>query len=133
LGDMAMRNYSAVNDDIDIAISTFEKLKERIEILTEEHSFNIGADEIAMNYIETLNRFRDCYEGHLHDQEKRKFIVDYVLTSLNKEEQTNSDITYLLFLYLVRLDDGTYQSSVLLHSILLKDHPDIKIKREASR
>lgn len=33
---MAMRNYSALNDDIDIAISTFDKLKMRIEELEED-------------------------------------------------------------------------------------------------
>ena len=38
---------------------------------------------------------------------------------------------YLLFLYLTKLNTGTYDSSVLLYSIILKDHPDIKIKKEA--
>ncbi len=33
LGDIAMRNYEAVNDDIDIAINTFERLKLRIATL----------------------------------------------------------------------------------------------------
>jgi hypothetical protein len=28
-----MRNYEAVNDDIDIAINTFERLKQRIAVL----------------------------------------------------------------------------------------------------
>jgi hypothetical protein len=28
-----MRNYEAVNDDIDIAINTFERLKQRIGVL----------------------------------------------------------------------------------------------------
>lgn len=39
----------------------------------------------------------------------------------------------MLFLYLIRLDSGKFNSSVLLHSIILKDHNDIKIKREAQR
>jgi hypothetical protein len=62
-------------------------------------------------------------------------IVGHVLGKLNKESasQTNQEIIYLLFLYLVRLDSGRFNSSVLLHSIILKDHPDIKIKREAQR
>ena len=30
LGDMAMRNYEALNDDIELAISTFDRLKSRI-------------------------------------------------------------------------------------------------------
>jgi hypothetical protein len=36
LGDMAMRNYEAVNDDIDLAISTFDKLKARVHVLEGE-------------------------------------------------------------------------------------------------
>jgi len=55
------------------------------------------------------------------------------LSSLNKESAStsNPEIIYLLFLYLIRLDSGNFNSSVLLHSIILKDHPDIKIKKEA--
>jgi hypothetical protein len=60
-------------------------------------------------------------------------IVGYVMSSLNKESgsTSNPEIIYLLFLYLIRLDTGNFNSSVLLHSIILKDHPDIKIKKEA--
>lgn len=130
---MAMRNYSALNDDIEIAISTFEKLKLRIEELEDNHNQAVGSDEIATNYIESLNRFRDCYETKLTDNEKRKTVVNYVLASINNETYKNSNIVYLLFLYLVRLDDGTNAASILLHSIILKDHSDIKIKKEAWR
>ena len=65
-------------------------------------------DTIANNYIETLNRLRDCYEDKLKDTSKRNLIVGYVLNSLNKESNahTNSEVIYLLFLYLVRLDSG---------------------------
>jgi hypothetical protein len=60
-------------------------------------------------------------------------IVGYVMSSLNKESAStsNPEIIYLLFLYLIRLDSGNFNSSILLHSIILKDHPDIKIKKEA--
>jgi hypothetical protein len=60
-------------------------------------------------------------------------IVGYVMSSINKESAStsNPEIIYLLFLYLIRLDSGNFNSSVLLHSIILKDHPDIKIKKEA--
>jgi hypothetical protein len=60
-------------------------------------------------------------------------IVGYVMSSLNKESAStsNPEIIYLLFLYLIRLDSGNFNSSVLLHSIILKDHLDIKIKKEA--
>ena len=55
------------------------------------------------------------------------------MSSLNKESAStsNPEIIYLLFLYLIRLDSGNFNSSVLLHSIILKDHLDIKIKKEA--
>jgi len=95
----------------------------------------IRNDHLANNYLESLNRLRDCYEQKLTDTSKRNMIVGHVLSSLNKESAstTNPEIIYLLFLYLVRLDSGRFNSSVLLHSIILKDHPDIKIKREAQR
>ena len=44
----------------------------------------------------------------------------------------HSEMVYLLFLYLSRLDQGALNSSVLLYSIILKDHKDIKIKKEAT-
>lgn len=133
LGDMAMQNYAAVNDDIDLAINTFDRLKARITHLESEGYLSIRNDTTANNYIETLNRLRDCYEDKLKDQNKKNLIVAYVLNSLNKEIKTNAEIIYLLFLYLIRLDSGQFNSSVLLHSIILKDHLDIKIKKEATR
>jgi hypothetical protein len=39
LGNMAMRNYYALNDDISIAIATFDKLKLRIDLLEDEGNF----------------------------------------------------------------------------------------------
>ena len=130
-----MRNYKAVNDDIDLAIATFNRLKARVTLLESDMRVAVRNDLIANNYIETLNRLRDCYEEKLKDASKRNLIVGYVLNSLNKESNahTNSEVIYLLFLYLIRLDSGQFNSSVLLHSIILKDHKDIKIKREALR
>lgn len=66
-----MRNYQALNNDVDIAIGTFERLKARIEVLCEEPHPLIRNDLIANNYIESLNRMRDCYEQHLADIEKK--------------------------------------------------------------
>jgi hypothetical protein len=57
--------------------------------------------------------------------------LGYVVNYLNKEGKSNDEIVYLLFLFLCRLDQGGYKSSVLLYSILFKDHKDIKIKKEA--
>lgn len=133
LGDLAMRNYQALNNDVDIAIGTFERLKSRIEVLSEEHQPLIRNDLIANNYIESLNRMRDCYEQHLADKDKRALVVKYVLRQFQSNESFHDEIVYLLFLYLTRLGTGEQASSVLLNSIILKDHNDIKIKKEATR
>jgi len=91
----------------------------------------VRSDEAALTYIEALNKFRDCYEKNLKDANKRGMILNYVVNYLHKEGKTNDEIIYLLFLYLCRLDQGAHKSSVLLYSILFKDHVDIKIKKEA--
>jgi len=52
---------------VDIAIGTFERLKARIEYLSEDPHAVIRNDFIANNYIESLNRMRDCYEQNLTD------------------------------------------------------------------
>ena len=83
--------------------------------------------------METLNKLRDCYELNLKDLNKRNVLLQYVLNYLNKEgSKMHSELVYLLFLYLSRLDQGAQKSSVLLYSIILKDHKDIKIKKEAA-
>lgn len=126
-----MKNYEALNDNVDLAIGTFERLKNRIDYLEGESHLIIRNDTIANNYIESLNRLRDCYEHNLKDQEKKSMIIKYVLTQFESNETFNDEIVYLLFLYLVRLNNGLHSSSVLIHSIILKDHKDIKIKKEA--
>lgn len=78
-----------------------------------------------------MNKLRDCYEHNLKDHSKRNILLSYVVNYLNKEGKSNQEIVYLLFLYLSRLDQGSLNSQVLLYSILLKDHVDIKIKKEA--
>lgn len=76
---MALRNYHAIDDDIEIAINTFQKLKLRIQQLEADHFVAIRNDFIANNYIESLNRMRDCYESKLVDNNKRGIIVSFVL------------------------------------------------------
>jgi hypothetical protein len=68
----------------------------------------------------------------LTDSLRKREVVAYVLDSLNRESNA-PHIVYLLFLYLVRLDDGSNTSTILLHSIILREHADIKIKKEATR
>jgi hypothetical protein len=62
LGDMALRNYEAINDDIDLAINTFQRLKARIHELENLGQQSVRNDFTANNYIESLNRLRDSYE-----------------------------------------------------------------------
>jgi hypothetical protein len=131
MGEMAIKNYKVVEDDINIAINTFNHLRTRVAELEDLGQTAIRNDFIANNYIESLNRFRDCYEANLGETTKRNIILNFVLNLLNKEANANPEIIYLLFLYLSRLDQGQFNSSVLLHSIILKDHIDIKIKKEA--
>ncbi|CDW80673.1 proteasome-associated protein ecm29 homolog [Stylonychia lemnae] len=132
MADMGVKNYAAINDDIDVAIDTFQRLRGRINELENDGNLSIRNDYAATNYIEALNKFRDCYERNLNDNNKRNLLEQYVLNYLNKEGmRCNSEIVYLLYLYLSRLDRGSLISSVLLYSIILKDHQDIKIKNEA--
>ena len=80
-----------------------------------------------------MNKLRDSYEANLGDSAKRNVLVHYVLNYLNKEGgKMHGELVYLLFLYLSRLDRGALKSSVLLYSIILKDHKDIKIRKEAT-
>lgn len=54
--------------------------------------------------MEALNKFRDCYERNLKDKNQRNLLLSYVCNFLNKEGKQNSEIIYLLFLYLIKLD-----------------------------
>lgn len=131
VGDMAEKNYKILDDDIDIAIDAFQHLRTIVQDL-ENQGKEIRSDDTALCYIEALNKLRDCYEKNLKDANKRSLLIGYVLNYLNKEGKCNQEIVYLLFLYLSRLEQGSANSSsVLLYSIILKDHPDIKIKKEA--
>lgn len=53
------------------------------------------------------------------------------LFSKDAREERNAEILYILYLYVARLQsDGRLSADQLLHSINLKDHPDIKIRKE---
>ena len=57
-----------------------------------------------------------------------KFVENY----LAKEgASSDGEIVYILFLYLARLGGEKLTAPILLHSIALKTHEDIKIKKEA--
>jgi len=57
-----------------------------------------------------------------------KFVENY----LSREgSSSDGEIIYILFLYLARLGGSKLSAAILLHSIVLKTHKDIKIKKEA--
>lgn len=58
----------------------------------------------VINYKDALNKFRDSYEKHLTDPNKRTILTAFVLNQLTKEAQGHQDLLYLLFLFLVKLD-----------------------------
>ena len=57
-----------------------------------------------------------------------KFVENYL-----EREGKNSDaeIVYILFLYLSRLGGNRLSPGILLNSIILRTHDDIKIRKEA--
>lgn len=89
-------------------------------------------DDIALTLMEAINKFRDCFELHLRDESNRQRLVSFVEKFLaNEGASSNSEIVYIMFLYLSRLGGEKLIPSILLNSIILKTHEDIKIKKEA--
>ena len=71
LAELASRNYHLVfGSDITLAIDVFEALKVRIEDCNLENA-PVRMDEIALSYMEAINKFRDCFEQNLRDDSKR--------------------------------------------------------------
>ena len=85
LADLSIKNYQALNDDIEIAIETFQKLRYRIADLERDGVYAIRSDFNCMNYIEALNKLRDIYEQHLTDGNQRSILLNYVINYLNKD------------------------------------------------
>lgn len=89
-------------------------------------------DDVALTYMEAVNKFRDCFELHLRDDASRRELVQFVERFLaNEGTSSNSEIVYIIFLYLARLGKHKLTAPILLNSIILKTHEDIKIKKEA--
>ena len=55
----------------------------------------------------------------------------HFLHSSEARDPKNSELLYILYLYVARLDKETLKADLLLHSVNLKDHLDIKIRKEA--
>jgi hypothetical protein len=53
------------------------------------------------------------------------------LHSPEAADKKNSELLYILYLYVARLDKDKLTAPLLLHSVNLKDHIDIKIRKEA--
>jgi hypothetical protein len=52
------------------------------------------------------------------------------LFSAEARQPENAELLYILYLYVARLDKENLSAPSLLHSVNLKDHPDIKIRKE---
>ena len=57
-----------------------------------------------------------------------KFVENYLA---REGSSSDGEIIYILFLYLARLGGSKLSAAILLNSIILKTHSDIKIKKEA--
>ena len=80
-------------------------------------------DDIALTYMEAVNKFRDCFEKDLTDDTSRQALTSFVANYLQREGlSSNAEIIYILFLYLARLDGEKLSASTLLNSIILKTH-----------
>ena len=89
-------------------------------------------DDIALTYMEAINKMRDCLESNLKDESNRQMLSKFVENYLAREgSSSDGEIIYILFLYLARLGGSKLSAAILLNSIILKTHSDIKIKKEA--
>lgn len=132
LAELASRNYHLVfGSEITLAIHAFEGLRSRVDNCYIEQK-PVRMDDIALTYMEAVNKFRDCFELHLRDEANRSMLTKFVEHYLQDEgKSSDGEIVYILFLYLARLGGDKLSSAILLNSIILKTHEDIKIKKEA--
>jgi hypothetical protein len=93
----------------------------------------VREDDLCLTYMEALNKLRDCYEQNLGECPEKEQLVAKVVSFLFSHEARqpeNAELLYILYLYVSRLDKENLSAPSLLHSINLKDHPDIKIRKE---
>lgn len=93
-----------VGPAVGTVLDTFKMLKERIEHLDYCHKV-VREDDLALTYMETVNKFRDVFEADDVVSEKDKeILLTQVLTYMNEQgRDANGELVYILFLYLVRL------------------------------
>ena len=71
LAELASRNYHLVfGSEITLAIDVFDALKARVEDCNYDNA-PVRMDEIALTYMEAVNKFRDCFEQNLRDEANR--------------------------------------------------------------
>lgn len=133
LADLGAKNFSAVEDKVDLLYEYFERLVQIADEMTDRRE-NIREYGEALYIMEALNKFRDIFAKNLpQDNLKRAELVNFTINMLNKKVHHN-EVLYLLFLQLSKLAVSSQQSStVLFHAILNKSNPDIKIRGEAER
>lgn len=129
-----------------LAIEIFTKLKARVAEI--EKVKPIREDDLCLILLMSLNKLRDLINTNssldTSIQQEKEMLLSLVTKLLNKEIKSinsnfNNELIYILFLYLAdldkRRDSKTQQEipnpSILMYSISLKEHEDIKIRKEA--
>ncbi len=119
LAELGDKNYKLVlGNDVTYAMQTFDKLKARMN----EVQGSVREDELCLTYMEALNKLRDCYEKNLEESEERELLiskVDRFMFSQESRDPKNSELLYILFLYIAKLDKEKLNAHQLLHSINL--------------
>jgi hypothetical protein len=122
-----------LGQSIDIALVAFDSLKNRIKEISGVKA--IREDDLCLTYMETMNKLRDCYELLLQNRELKDSLTSKIVGYLHSQEASNpenSELLYILYLYIARLS-SELNAPLLLHSVNLKDHTDIKIRKEACK
>lgn len=129
-----------------MTIEVFQKLKERVAEI--EKIKPIREDDLCLILLMALNKFRDLILGNASADasifQEKEMLLSLVTKLLNKElknisQNNNNDVIYVLFLYLTDLDKRKDANTgkevpnpaILLYAVSLKEHEDIKIRKEA--
>ena len=101
---MEIEAVGTVGPAVGTVLDTFKMLKERIEHLDFCHKV-VRDDDLALTYMETVNKFRDVFEADdVVNEKDKEVLLTQVLTYLNEQgKEANGELVYILFLYLVRL------------------------------
>jgi hypothetical protein len=124
---------TVLGEDIEIALKTARDLQDRIKEIAQTKT-SVREDELSLTYMEALNKFRDCYEHNPLPEKLKASLLTQIVQFLSSPEaldKENGELLYILFLYIARLDSGRLSAPLLLHSVNLKEHGDIKIRKEA--